>query len=549
MILLIKALLLAITANLACGRVWSPVTWPFCYPLINGTVVGLIMGNPILGLTAGATINLAYIGWISAGGTMPSNIGIAGVYGTAITILANASPELSITLAIPIGLLGVLLWNLQMTLNVFWVHRLDVNAEKGEINKVFWNAWLFPQLTSLVINGFPAFVLMLLGGSFFTALLDRIPESLVNALSVTGSLLPALGVAMLLHYLGKKQVFPFFVIGFFAAAYLGLDVMPVAIFGACAAFMLYYAGRRQEPAVGEGEAEDLAGKEAALTAEGGRKPEGLRRLRKSDLVKHWLIGLGAEAGYNYERMQASGNVLAMVPIIRRLYKEPHEIAGALKRYLVFFNTEPSFIGNVIPGICASLEEERANGAEISDEMINGLRTGLMGPLAGVGDSLAGGIIYPITVSLGCALALNGSFSGPVLFFVIFTGIMLTLGYHLYFMGYRRGSQSVMALLGEGGSSITRLTDAFSVLGLMVIGAMGAQKVLVYVPAVISIGRTSVVVENVLNGLVKNVLAFGFIMGTWWLLKKKISPVFVVLLLMAAGILGYYLGILGLSPIS
>ena len=71
--ILIQALLLAITANLASGRVWSPITWPFCYPLINGTIVGIILGNPLLGLTAGATINLAYIGWISAGGTMPDD--------------------------------------------------------------------------------------------------------------------------------------------------------------------------------------------------------------------------------------------------------------------------------------------------------------------------------------------------------------------------------------------------------------------------------------------------------------------------------------------
>ena len=171
--IIIQALLIAIAANLASGRVWSPITWPFCYPLINGTVVGLILGDPLLGLMAGATINLAYIGWISAGGTMPSNIGIAGVYGTAITILAKATPELAITLAIPIGLLGVLLWNLQMTLNVFWVHRLDANAEKGELNKIFFNAWLFPQLTSLVVNGTPAFILMFLGGDFFNRLLDR----------------------------------------------------------------------------------------------------------------------------------------------------------------------------------------------------------------------------------------------------------------------------------------------------------------------------------------------------------------------------------------
>lgn len=534
--IIIQALLLAITANLASGRVWSPITWPFCYPLINGTIVGIILGAPLLGLTAGATINLAYIGWISAGGTMPSNIGIAGVYGTAITVLAGANPELGITLAIPIGLLGTLLWNLQMTLNSFWVHRLDANAEKAELNKVFFNAWLFPQLTCLVINGFPAFLLMFLGQSFFTDLLGKIPESFVNALSVTGGLLPAVGVAMLLNYLGKKRMIPYFVIGFFAAAYLGLGTMPIAIFGAAMAVISYYSGREENTAdAASYDEEPQEGKEELQI-----------RLKRSDLLKHWLIGLGAEVGYNYERMQASGNILAMVPIIRRLYKDPKDISDAMKRYLVFFNTEPSFIGNVIPGICASLEEQRANGADISDEMINGLRTGLMGPLAGIGDSLAGGVIYPIGVSLGCTLALDGNFSGPVIFFLIFTGIMLAVGYNLYFMGYRKGSSAVMSLLGEGSGSLTRLTDAFGILGLMVVGAMGAQNVLVNLSAVIHVGETQVVLQEVLDGLIMNLLPFGLIIGTWMLLKKKVSPVIVVLLLMVVGIGGYYLGILGLA---
>ena len=530
----IQAFLLAIAANLASGRVWSPITWPFCYPLINGTIVGIILGDPLLGLMAGATINLAYIGWISAGGTMPSNIGIAGVYGTAITILAKASPDLAITLAIPIGLLGVLLWNLQMTLNVFWVHRLDDNAEKGEINKVFFNAWLFPQLTALVVNGTPAFILILLGGDFFNRLLGQIPQSFVNALSVTGNLLPALGVAMLLNYLGKKKMIPFFVIGFFLTTFLNLSVMAIAILGGCIAVIVYYANTKEEAA----DEVEGAGEEA--------RPELTLRLRKSDLIKHWLIGLGAEVGYNYERMQASGNVLAMVPVIKRLYQDPEDIKAALKRYLVFFNTEPSFVGNIIPGICASLEEERANGADISDEMINSLRTGLMGPLAGVGDSLAGGIIYPIAVSIGCALALKGQFSGPVLFFVIFTGIMLVLGYNLYQMGYKQGSKSVMNILGEGAGSITRVTDAFGILGLMVIGAMGAQKVLVHVPLQLNISQTTVIFQDVLNGLLPNILPFGLIIGTWMMLKKKVSPVMVVLILMAVGIIGYYLGLLGIA---
>ena len=217
------------------------------------------------------------------------------------------------------------------------------------------------------------------------------------------------------------------------------------------------------------------------------------------------------------------------------------------RYLVFFNTEPSFIGNVIPGICASLEEKRANGADISDEMINGLRTGLMGPLAGVGDSLAGGIIYPIGVSIGCSMALNNhSFFGPVFFFVLFTGIMLILGRFLYNMGYKQGGSSIMHILGEGKYSITKLTDAFSILGLMVIGAMGSTNVLVYTPLTFNIGQTSVVLQSVLDGLIPNLLPVAVIFGVAALLKRKVNAALVVLILVAVAFLGYFLGILGVA---
>lgn len=530
----LQALLIAVAANLASGRVWSPITWPFCYPLINGTIVGIILGEPLLGLLAGATINLAYIGWISAGGTMPSNIGIAGVYGTAVTILAKANPELAIAFAIPIGLLGVLQFQSQMTINSIWVHRLDANAEKAELDKVWINAALLPQITAFLINGIPAFILMAVGGEFFVDMMSKIPEGIINALTVVGGLLPALGVAMLLKYLGKKKLIPFFILGFFVTTYLNLGIMPLAIIGACIAVLYYFATKKSTDQ--SDEPVDLPEEQPMV--------ELTNRLTKQDRLKHWLIGLGAEVGYNYERMQASGNLLAMAPIIRRLYKTPEEISSAMKRYLVFFNTEPSFVGTVIPGISASLEEQRANGAEISDEMINGLRTGLMGPLAGVGDSLAGGIIYPIGISIGCSLALtNQSFAGPILFFFLFAGIMLLLGNYLYNMGYKRGGNSIMSILGEGSHSIVKLTDAFSILGLLVVGAMGATRVVANTPVVINVGQTSVVLQEVLNGLVTNLLPFGIILGIWYLLNKNVKPAWLVLILVVFGFAAYFLGLL------
>ena len=131
------------------------------------------------------------------------------------------------------------------------------------------------------------------------------------------------------------------------------------------------------------------------------------KLQKKDLVKHWLLGYSSETCYNYERLQALGTTNAMVPIVRRLYKTKEEQAKALKKYTVFFNTEPSWIGTVIHGVAASMEEQAANGADIDAEDINAVRTGLMGPMAGIGDTVSQGIAYPILAGIACSLALAG----------------------------------------------------------------------------------------------------------------------------------------------
>ena len=168
----------------------------------------------------------------------------------------------------------------------------------------------------------------------------------------------------------------------------------------------------------------------------------------------------------------------MIHIIKKLYTTKEEISAALKRYLVFF-TGLGFIGTLIPGICASMEEQRANGAEITDETINSLRSGLMGPLAGIGDTVSQGILYPTAAALACSMAIEGNALGPILFFVIYSGAMVLLGYNMYMLGYNKGKSAVLRLLRS--NMISKVTDAFSILGLMVVGAMSAERVLINIP--------------------------------------------------------------------
>lgn len=144
-----------------------------------------------------------------------------------------------------------------------------------------------------------------------------------------------------------------------------------------------------------------------------------KKLSKKTLFKsyiNWsffhLTSLG------FERMEAFGFLHSMMPIIKELYgADKEEEIKALKRHSVFYNVEP-ILGTVVPGIVAALEENRANGAAIDDEMINGVKVGLMGPLSGIGDSFFQGLLAPIFLSIGISLSEGGSVLGPL--FYIFT---------------------------------------------------------------------------------------------------------------------------------
>src|SRR5512143_2573129 len=141
------------------------------------------------------------------------------------------------------------------------------------------------------------------------------------------------------------------------------------------------------------------------------KPE---KITRRDVIWSWVLWtFFSHANYNYERLQATAFAHAMTPIIRKLYKTPEDISAALKRHLVFFNTEPN-VGGVIHGAVIAMEEQRANGADIDDDAINSVKSGLMGPLAGIGDSISQGTITPILLSIGISLAASGNVLGPIL---------------------------------------------------------------------------------------------------------------------------------------
>ena len=273
------------------------------------------------------------------------------------------------------------------------------------------------------------------------------------------------------------------------------------------------------------------------------------QLTKSDLNACFIRSNLLQGSWNFERMQALGYAFGIVPAIRRLYPEgSQERKDAIKRHLEFYNTQP-FVTAPILGVNLAMEEERANGAPIDDAAINGVKVGLMGPLAGVGDPIFWGTARPVFAALGAGIAQSGSLLGPILFFVLFNAVRLFVRYWGIQYGYKKGLEIVSDM---GGGALQKITEAASILGLFVMGALVNKWTHINIPYVISeittrdgavVTTQTTTVQNVLDNLMPGLPALGMTFLCMYLLRKGVNALWLIFGIFGIGILGYWLKIL------
>ncbi len=218
---------------------FSDSPWPFGEgyyvfqrPLVAGFLTGLVLGRPVEGTIIGATMNLIYLGHITAGGTMPGDMALAGYLGTGLALASGLDVNAALALAVPLGLLGTVVWFTRMSVSSIFAHWADNFAEKGDIDKVQLMNWLPAQILLFVIKVPAVFIAALYGPDLVSAALALVGDKILHALIVAGGMLPALGIALNLRSILKKATIPYFVVGFALVAYLGLDIIGVAVFGA-----------------------------------------------------------------------------------------------------------------------------------------------------------------------------------------------------------------------------------------------------------------------------------------------------------------------------
>ena len=281
-----------------------------------------------------------------------------------------------------------------------------------------------------------------------------------------------------------------------------------------------------------------------------------------------------QGSWNYERMQNGGWCYAMIPAIKKLYSTKEEQSAALKRHLEFYNTHP-YVSAPVIGVTLALEEERANGMPVEDQAIQGVKVGMMGPLAGVGDPVFWFTIRPILGALGASMAMGGSIVGPILFFLVWNIIRMAFLWYTQEFGYNVGTTIAKDL---SGGLLGKITEGASILGMFIIGALVMRWVSISFTPVVSVveqsegayidwanlpadvegikealtqysslGAAGLDIQKVttlqgnLDQLIPGLAAVLLTLLCCRLLKKGVSPIAIILALFAVGIAGRFFG--------
>ena len=298
------------------------------------------------------------------------------------------------------------------------------------------------------------------------------------------------------------------------------------------------------------------------------------QLSKSDRQKVWWRSQFLQGSWNYERMQNLGWAYSLIPAIKKLYTKKEDQAAALERHLEFFNTHP-YVAAPIMGVTLALEEERANGVEIDDAAIQGVKIGMMGPLAGIGDPVFWFTIRPILGALGASLATTGNIVGPLLFFFGWNAIRMAFLWYTQEFGYKAGSEITKDM---SGGILKDITKGASILGMFILAVLvqrwvsinftinlpgkqlsegayinfpegpvtGAELkgILGQALSGMSLDRVQPqTLQGQLDSLIPGLMGLLLTFLCMWLLKKKVSPITIILALFAVGIAARFFGIM------
>ena len=265
----------------------------------------------------------------------------------------------------------------------------------------------------------------------------------------------------------------------------------------------------------------------------------MNKIEKKQLKSVFWRSFALQGAFNYERMQNVGYMYAMLPVIKKLYRNKEDQAAAITRHLEIFNTTPAVVPTIM-GISAAMEEENANNPAFDVQSINAVKASLMGPLAGIGDSIFWGTVRIIAAGIGVSIAKDGNLFGPLLFLVLYNLPNILVRIFGLKLGYQVGVNSLDRIQKEG--LMDKIMAVATIVGLCVVGGMVATMLNITTPLKWNISGAEIVVQDILDQILPKMLPLAFTFGIYKLLKKA-SMTKITIGIIIFGIAVHLIGIL------
>lgn len=393
-------------------------------PVVAGFLTGAILGEPYLGMTAGAIVNIIYIDFVSTGGSFKGDQCLTAMIAAVAAILFKLTPLEASAAAYVFGFLGILIWKYRLKINTVFVKKYENKFEaikkenienKENYPDISLYDGLLPQLILYVMS-----TAVIISALLVMIILKEFLFNIKSALFILGLFLVYTSTWNILYKLDCKKSTLIFV----AALLITLLINPSTYIIFAFAIGIIFI---------------LSNKTLASNKYKNIQKSGI--INKMDLNYSWFIWMNySHSCYSYDRLQGMAFAHSMKNIFKKLYNNNKEIAEAIHRHSEFFNTEPN-MGTPIHGYVISLEEQQAQNK--SENSIMYIKKGMMGIAAGLGDSYTQVVLTPMFVSMSIMLALDNNFTFSLIPIIILALIILTISYTGFMKGYYEGRDSLI----------------------------------------------------------------------------------------------------------
>lgn len=239
------------------------------------------------------------------------------------------------------------------------------------------------------------------------------------------------------------------------------------------------------------------------------------KITTSDINKMEARCFLVQNSHNYERMISLGVLYAFTPILKKMYegRPKEEIIAAQKRHLEYFNTMPMMVPFIL-GLSASIEEHTS---EEEKDSVVAIKTSLMGPLAGLGDSLLNFTLFPIAGSIGASLAIQGNFFGPIIMLLLINIVYMPLRLLGGHIGYRKGNELLTS--DKGQKTLEKISNMANVLGVIITASLIPTTVKTTLGVAFGEGDGAIVLQTMLDKIMPGLIPLGIVLLCYYLLKK------------------------------